>query len=339
MVVLTSIWIATELTAWRLGFARELGPALFAVPEASTGWLRAIAILVGGIALAMGLQPATRRHARMLAITSLLAGFSSFVPVYAPLNFVVWWWRFGDVPGTASIWHAGAWIITLPSHLAFVVAMIVAVRKAKEEGGKTDTHGSARWANAEEVEASGLLGNDDGVYVGAWEDDDGRIHYLRHAGPQNVLCFAPSRSGKGVGLVIPTLLSWRGSVVVNDIKGENWALTAGWRKEELSSVCIKFDPTSRQGDSARYNPLLEVRPWPEDVRDAQTIADILVDPDGNKNPGSLGPHGLRSSRGRHPARALRRTREESCRLLATPCRPDAAYRTNSRGHAHNDPRS
>src|SRR5262249_41173804 len=158
----------------------------------------------------------------------------------------------------------GACIVTIPSHLAFVAAALVAVRRAKKIGGKTDAHGSARWANVDDVAESGLLGQTQGIYVGAWDDDQGRTHYLRHAGPQNVLCFAPSRSGKGVGLVIPTLLSWRGSVVVNDIKGENWELTAGWRQKELGSLCLKFDPTSRRGDSARYNPLLEVRPWPED---------------------------------------------------------------------------
>ncbi len=53
--------------------------------------------------------------------------------------------------------------------------------------------------------------------------------YLRHDGPEHVLCFAPTRSGKGVGLVVPTLLTWPGSAIVHDIKGENWQLTAGFR--------------------------------------------------------------------------------------------------------------
>jgi type IV secretion system protein VirD4 len=67
---------------------------------------------------------------------------------------------------------------------------------------------------------------------------------------------------------------------VNDIKGENWALTAGWRQRTLRSACLKFDPTAAPGSAARYNPLLEVRPWPGDVRDTQLIADMLIDPDG-----------------------------------------------------------
>ncbi len=76
--------------------------------------------------------------------------------------------------------------------------------------------------------------------------------------------------------VVPTLLSWTGSAVVHDIKGENWTLTAGWRAR--FSHCLLFNPTDAR--SARYNPLLEVRRGVEEVRDVQNIADILVDPEG-----------------------------------------------------------
>ena len=90
------------------------------------------------------------------------------------------------------------------------------------------------------------------------------------------MAFAPTRSGKGVGLVVPTLLSWPGSAVIHDIKGENWNLTAGWRAR--FSHCLLFNPTD--GRSAAYNPLLEVRRGMHEVRDVQNIADILVDPEG-----------------------------------------------------------
>ena len=117
---------------------------------------------------------------------------------------------------------------------------------------------------------AGLLGHD-GVLLGRWRDD-----YLRHDGPEHVLCFAPTRSGKGVGLVVPTLLTWPGSAIVHDIKGENWTLTAGWRAR-FGRVLL-FDPTNAQ--SAAYNPLLEVRRGEWEVRDVQNIADVLVDPEG-----------------------------------------------------------
>jgi type IV secretion system protein VirD4 len=90
------------------------------------------------------------------------------------------------------------------------------------------------------------------------------------------MAFAPTRSGKGVGLVVPTLLAWPGSAVIHDIKGENWQLTAGWRAR--FSHCLLFNPTDTR--SAAYNPLLEVRRGQHEVRDVQNIADILVDPEG-----------------------------------------------------------
>jgi type IV secretion system protein VirD4 len=90
------------------------------------------------------------------------------------------------------------------------------------------------------------------------------------------MAFAPTRSGKGVGLVVPTLLSWPSSAVIHDIKGENWQLTAGWRSR--FSHCLLFNPTDAR--SAAYNPLLEVRRGANEVRDVQNIADILVDPEG-----------------------------------------------------------
>src|SRR5690606_23117483 len=129
---------------------------------------------------------------------------------------------------------------------------------------------SARWATAREVRRARLRG-EAGVFLGCFH---GR--YLRHDGPEHVMAFAPTRSGKGVGLVVPTLLSWSGSAVIHDIKGENWQLTAGWRAR--FSHALLFNPTD--ADSAKYNPLLEVRRGEHEVRDVQNIADILGDPEG-----------------------------------------------------------
>jgi type IV secretion system protein VirD4 len=73
-------------------------------------------------------------------------------------------------------------------------------------------------------------------------------HYLRHDGPEHVLCFAPTRSGKGIGLVVPTLLTWPESAIVHDIKGENWKLTSGFRSHH--GRVLLFDPTN--SESAAY---------------------------------------------------------------------------------------
>lgn len=189
------------------------------------------------------------------------------VPVYRPWQLFWWWYEF-DAYAPAVFFRAGA--VAAGSGFAGCAAAILGSLWRARQTRHVTTYGSARWANVSEIEAAGLL-QDKGVFLGRLGE-----HYLRHDGPEHVMAFAPTRSGKGVGLVIPTLLSWTGSVVVHDIKGENWELTAGWRSQ--FSHCLLFNPTDLR--SARYNPLLEVRKGPNEVRDVQNIADILVDPEG-----------------------------------------------------------
>ena len=188
-------------------------------------------------------------------------------PVYQPLAFFIWWFKFDAY--APKIFIQGGGIAASGGIAAIGVAITLSVWRAKEAQLVT-TYGSARWANTREVRRAGLLGPD-GVVLGGLGG-----HYLRHDGPEHVLCFAPTRSGKGVGLVIPTLLTWPHSTIVHDIKGENFQLTSGWR-ERFGSVLL-FDPTNPA--SAAYNPLFEIRKGDSEVRDAQNIADILVDPEG-----------------------------------------------------------
>ena len=188
-------------------------------------------------------------------------------PIYQPHAFFIWWFKFDAY--APVIFMQGACIAASGGIAAVVIAIVLSVWRAREARHVT-TYGSARWADAREIRRAGLLGPD-GVVLGRF---DGR--YLRHNGPEHVLCFAPTRSGKGVGLVIPTLLTWPHSTVVHDIKGENFQLTSGWRAR-FGSVLL-FDPTNPA--SAAYNPLLEIRKGDCEVRDAQNIADILVDPEG-----------------------------------------------------------
>src|SRR5215469_6614714 len=160
------------------------------------------------------------------------------------------------------------------SMLAFFAQANRRARKLSENA--EDLHGSARWATAKDVEATGLTRAEGGVYVGGWYSDSARrLVYLRHNGPEHVLVFAPTRSGKGVGLVIPTLLAWKESAVIYDIKGENWAKTAGFRAA-CGQVCFKFSPVE-EASSSKFNPLAEVRLFtPRDVSDAQNIADMII---------------------------------------------------------------
>jgi type IV secretion system protein VirD4 len=189
-------------------------------------------------------------------------------PFYYPPSFF-WWW-YGYDAYAPSIFIEGAYIAASGGLIAAAVAIGMSVWRARE-AKKVETYGSARWADTAEVKAAGLLGPD-GVVLGRHAQD-----YLRHDGPEHVLCFAPTRSGKGVGLVIPSLLTWPGSAIVHDIKGENWQLTAGFRAKH--GRVLLFDPTNAK--SSAYNPLLEVRRGEWEVRDVQNIADILVDPEGS----------------------------------------------------------
>ncbi len=220
---LVVIWVATEWTAWRLGFQTQLGEPL-----------------------------------------GTIAG----VPFYPPFQFFLWWYEYDAyAPG---IFRTGGYIAASGGMCAALMAVLLSVLRARE-AKHAETFGSARWATPAEVRTAGLLGPE-GVILGRFQGD-----YVRHDGPEHVLCFAPTRSGKGVGLVVPTLLTWPGSSIVHDIKGENWDLTAGFRAG--FGRVLRFDPTDTA--SAAYNPLLEVRQGEWEVRDVQNVADVLVDPEGS----------------------------------------------------------
>ncbi|EKQ6358008.1 conjugal transfer protein TraG [Pseudomonas aeruginosa] len=188
-------------------------------------------------------------------------------PVYHPWRLFDWWFFFGAY--APEIFDIGGAIAAASGMVAVGVAIAMSIMRSRQSRLVT-TYGSARWAEAADIHSAGL-DRPAGVFLGLHGDQ-----YLRHEGPEHILAFAPTRSGKGVGLVIPTLLSWPDSAVIHDIKGENWNLTAGWRSR--FSHCLLFNPTDPL--SAAYNPLLEVRRGAHEVRDVQNIADILVDPEG-----------------------------------------------------------
>jgi type IV secretion system protein VirD4 len=245
-------------------------------PVAHTGILFGSIGVVSGVALG-GIWAATQWTANALGYQARL-GAAWFdvagLPVYEPWKIFEWWyWYDAYAP---EIFERGGVIAASSGMLATGAAVGMALWRSRLSRRVT-TYGSARWAETSEIEKAGLTG-DAGVFLGRFERKGRRRiqSYLRHEGPEHVMAFAPTRSGKGVGLVVPTLLSWPGSAVIHDIKGENWNLTAGWRSR--FSHCLLFNPTDAK--SAAYNPLLEVRRGAHEVRDVQNIADILVDPEG-----------------------------------------------------------
>jgi len=153
-----------------------------------------------------------------------------------------------------------------------IIPMIIVIAKASAANTIKDLHGSARWAKLDDIKKTNLL-DGKGLYVGGFKKGK-ELHHLRDDSNTHLLAFAPTRSGKGVALILPTLLTNHDkSFFVYDIKGENYALTSGWRASAGNTI-YKFEPASFE--SHRYNPLDEiVFGSPSFTKDVQTLADIL----------------------------------------------------------------
>lgn len=204
--------------------------------------------------------------------------------IYPPFQCFIWMFKFNKiVPDLINQ--------AINIFMAFFLLgslLILIINRSKK---KLTSHGTAEWADKKDIKNTGLLKNikDDGVILGITgakyqkNSKDMIIgvtggKYIKDDGPTHTLVVAPTRSGKGVGIIIPTLLSWKGSTVVTDLKGENWGITAGYRQKQGNKV-IKFKPTS--SESASFNPLNEIRlKTVNEARDVQNICDILVDPQG-----------------------------------------------------------
>ena len=246
---------------------------------------------VAGLSVIGGIQAATQFYAHTFHYHEALGGHLG--NIYAPWSIFVWASRWYDqypdqVMGAASL---GMMVATI----GLVAVAIIKMVQANSSKANEFLHGSARWATKKDIQNAGLVARDKtvletvqgkdrpvntGVYVGGWLNEKGEFVYLRHNGPEHVLTYAPTRSGKGVGLVIPTLLSWSSSAVITDLKGELWALTAGWRKKHARNKVLRFEPATSQGGVC-WNPLDEIRLGTEyEVGDVQNLATLIVDPDG-----------------------------------------------------------
>ena len=130
--------------------------------------------------------------------------------------------------------------------------------------------GSASWATKHDLDQAGLFAAE-GVVLGRF---GGRL--IRHRTERHLLTLAPNRSGKGVSSIIPNLLTWPGSLVVIDPKGENAAVTARHRREMGQDVHV-LDPLGMTGlRGSRFNPLLWLDPRDRSfVEDTNLVADSL----------------------------------------------------------------
>lgn len=177
-----------------------------------------------------------------------------------PLTLYQYWYHYGTQQGVQKwIGIAGGIslaLIVLPFGLLFAPA-------------KRSLFGDARFAKRSEIKRAGLLG-ENGIIVGKLGN-----RYLTFDGQQHAIISAPTRSGKGVGIVIPNLLNWPDSVVVLDIKQENWGITSAFRRKH-GQQCFLFNPAASDYRTHRYNPLAYVSADPNfRIDDVQKIANML----------------------------------------------------------------
>ena len=164
--------------------------------------------------------------------------------------------------------------------LGFVPIGLPLILKFKPK--KPALYGEAKFASQQQIKQAGLLGQT-GIIVGKQQ---GLLQkqYLQFSGQQHVLMSAPTRSGKGVGVVVPNLLSWQDSIVVLDIKQENWNISAGFRKAH-GQQCFLLNLAPRDYQSHRWNPLHYISSDPSfRINDIQKIGQMLFPNIDNESP-------------------------------------------------------
>jgi len=214
-----------------------------------------------------------------LACGNYLAGFLTLQFIGMRQLTVTWstYWSYVRALGLPQV-QPYAWKIETAGVLGFAIPLVVwgfalylLTRKKKQA-----MHGDARFATAADLRKQKMLSKaDNGILVGKFKGD-----LVRLPGQQFVILAAPTRSGKGVGVVIPNLLDYQESVVVLDIKQENFDLTSGWRKSQGQEIYL-FNPFAEDRRTHRWNPLSYVSKDPAfRVSDLMSIATMLY-PDGS----------------------------------------------------------
>lgn len=258
-----------------------------------------------------------QRGAAIVFIGTFIVGGGLTVASYAltaglklPFNFpidILLWPRAalaGYSDANTEKWiQIGGWLGLLPAFL-----VLIGILKSRP---KIALHGDAAFAKEKEIAAAGMrskkgliagfTGSLPSPYygkpvnkMGGLDEENGKVkvhkkghltakNLLMYGGPEHMLLYAPTRSGKGVGVVVPNLLNWPDSAVVLDIKKENWQLTSGFRKSGGQDVFL-FDPLDPEGRTHRWNPLSTVRRGTEfQIEDLQRLADLFI-PVASKDP-------------------------------------------------------
>lgn len=219
-------------------------------------------LVLGG---AVGLCAATQMFAWTYGDDPVLGPalrVSPDVAVYPPWSILLWRQRFGEAARVSVARTSPLILLGMVSGLG--------VASIGSSGARARVRG---WGGLKEAREAGLLAGG-GAVVGELY---GQVLATTDLRP--TLVTGGTRSGKGRGHVVPTLLSWGGSVLVHDPKGELWRGTAGWRSG--FSHALYFNP--RDPVSARWNPLAEIQPGPGELAPIQRLVAILSDPGGTRD--------------------------------------------------------
>ena len=259
--------------------------------------MRLVVLLLLGFLV--GLQVSTQLFASMLSYDQEYLGAALHVDeplgvaLWGPWAILRWSWEFyGQGADDVLVKHLA---LSLVGPVVGAGVELMLRRAALRQEPERVSHGSSRFMRLDELDALELtippeerrkleLGKGKDLRTAAREaasvcvgmHPNGDPMYI--SGSSHILGYAPTRSGKGIGWIIPTLLTYTGSVVVTDIKGENYEVTASWRS--TFSHVIYFNPTYQH--TARWNPLDELRLGPTVIRDAMNLGEILGAPERGK---------------------------------------------------------
>lgn len=241
-----------------------------------------VVLVIMAVFALVGMEAASMSIASDCEYMEVLGKFVMVGEYHVPSPWSYWLWSYGELGAKIPdiILRGDRWFYGLL--LAGLLVSCVYVRHCR----RLTTHGSAKWASRKDIEKADLMGNT-GVILGI---NPYTKKLMRDDSSAHILLLAPTRSGKGVCVIIPTCLTWTHSIFVTDVKGENWAKSAGYRKKYMGQKCIKFAPLSNDGSSAKWNPLSEIRmETPFEGSDVDTISGILVNPKGKNKDGDYWP--------------------------------------------------
>ena len=271
--------------AWGFGFHQGLGPAWLFFSPGSSVYFRAGAALAAGSAASLVLFPRTRHLTPPLILLAvLLVGLSQCFALYAPHRLAGWAAAYDGLAETspyARLFQKGLLLGGGISSLALL--SVLALRGGRRALPVTGSHGTAAWGDGRALMTSS------GLLLGRKRTGRKEETLLRYGGEGHLLTAAPTRSGKGTGSVIPNLLTYTGSVVVTDPKGENYTVTARCRRERLGQRTVALDPFDLLGSfglppsEAAFNPMDLIGTDGTDLLEgASLLADMLVVPQGGR---------------------------------------------------------